>query len=243
MGRATALKLALDGYSVACCDITPEPDPLGFEQDTTPTHETISRLGGKSLFIEFDVGDEAAVADAFRSTREKLPPLAVVVNNAGVAQTYSPIDQVPASEMQHLLDINVVGVWLCSRSAILAFTEQEVSGSIVNIASIGGLVGLKEEAGYCATKGAVIALTRSLSLECAHRGIRVNAVCPGFVRTAMARPDSVDPERWTALHRSTPLGRLGEPSDVADTVSFLASDRSAWVTGSVFVVDGGFTAL
>lgn len=242
MGRATALSLADAGYSVACCDVQRERADGDFGADRAPTDELVAQSGMGSCFIRMDVGDEDDVRDAFASCRATLGGLNAVVSNAGVAQVATPIHEARSDEFDRVMRINARGVWLCCREAVRAFLSDGTQGSIVNVASIYALTGYPGESAYCASKGAVVALTRSVALDVAGRGITVNAVCPGFVKTAMARTEYDQPGAWAALESSTPLGRVAEPEEVAAVTRFLLSDGARYLTGSVVTVDGGFTA-
>jgi NAD(P)-dependent dehydrogenase (short-subunit alcohol dehydrogenase family) len=245
IGREIALSLANDGYSVACFDVSRESHDSG---ETQPTDEAISEGGTRSVYVQTDVADEAEVDRGFEQTVQQLGTPHLVVNNAGIALDYAPIETMTLADFRRVIGINLLGVWLCSRAGVRAFTEARVNGSIINIASIAGLVGFPEETAYCASKGGVIALTRALALEVADRGIRVNAVCPGYVHTShldalsQAAEHPMAARTLEAMVESTPLGRLGETGDIASVVRFLASDQASWVTGSIVTVDGGFTS-
>jgi NAD(P)-dependent dehydrogenase (short-subunit alcohol dehydrogenase family) len=135
--------------------------------------------------------------------------------------------------------VNVRGIYLMSRFVI---PHMAFGGSIVNMASVTGLIGVRNRAAYSASKGAVIALTRNMALDYTARGLRVNCVCPGFVRTPLLERLLADPERAARLTSLHPLGRLGTPEDIASAVLFLASDAASWITGHALAVDGGFSA-
>ena len=182
-----------------------------------------------------DVGDEEQV----RAALDPLGRLDAVVNSAGIALRKTVEDQ-DAAGWDELMRVNVRGTYLVSRYAIPKMRDR--GGSIVHISSVVGITGVRNRAAYSTTKGAIVALTRNMALDYAAAGIRVNCLCPGFTRTPLTRALFDDParlEKLTALH---PLGRLGEPDDVAHAVVFLASDESSWITGQAIAVDGGFTA-
>jgi 2-keto-3-deoxy-L-fuconate dehydrogenase len=167
--------------------------------------------------------------------------LDVLVNVAGIGSTTTAPDT-PLEVWEEVFAVNARGSFLCCKHAIPGMAERG-RGSIVNVASVAGLVGLRNRAAYCASKGAVIALTRALAVDHVGDGIRVNAVCPGTVDTPWVRRLVEEAgESLDALRARQPLGRLGTPEEIADAVLYLASDAAAFVTGSVFVIDGGLTA-
>jgi NAD(P)-dependent dehydrogenase (short-subunit alcohol dehydrogenase family) len=182
-----------------------------------------------------DVGDE----DQVRAAIEPLGRLDAVVNSAGIA-VRKPVADQDAAGWDELMRVNVRGAYLVSRHAIPKMRDR--GGSIVHMASVVGVVGVRNRAAYSTTKGAIVALTRNMALDYAADGIRVNCLCPGFTRTPLTRALFDDPERLAKLTALHPLGRLGEPDDIAHAVVFLASDESSWITGQAIAVDGGFTA-
>ena len=164
--------------------------------------------------------------------------LDIMVNNAGIWHGHRTILEETEAEFDSTMATNIKGVWLGCKAAISQMVRTGNGGSIVNIASVAGLVGLGAEPAYSASKGAVVGLTRQLAIDYAEHRIRVNAVAPGFVETSLSRSVMGDnPE-----HDLTPWPRLGTVSDIASAVAFLASDESEWMTGTVLVVDGGYTA-
>jgi NAD(P)-dependent dehydrogenase (short-subunit alcohol dehydrogenase family) len=191
-------------------------------------------LGGSASALELDVRDEAAVGQAARE-------LDVLANIAGIGSTTNAPDT-PLEVWEDVFAVNVRGTFLCCKHAIGGMAARG-GGAIVNMASIAGLVGLRNRAAYSASKGAVISLTRALAIDHVADRVRVNAVCPGTVDSPWVRRLVEDVgESLDALRARQPMGRLGTPEEIADAVLYLASDQAAFVTGTAFVIDGGLTA-
>lgn len=212
-----------------------------------PLGETVSAIesgGGKAVMVEGDVSVSKDAERMVRETTEAFGGLNILVNNAGVNYKSGGTVETDEDGWDVVMDINVKGIYLMSRSAVP--NMEKTGGSIINMASIFGVVGYPKAVAYCASKGAVVNLTRSIALDLAERKIRVNCICPGVVDTPMARG-------WMEKHggyetvakeisAQHPLGRLGEPEDIAYACLYLASDEASWVTGAILPVDGGFTA-
>ena len=246
-GRAIAVRLAEDGFAVVCSDLREQARGDGYETDLeTPTHRVIERSGGSSRFFRADVSRLADVQALGDHAVSEFGRLDVMVNNAGIATPTATVVDEAEEDFDLTIAVNLKGVWNGCKASIGRFMQQEVEngcrGKVVNIASIGGLVGLPEEPAYSAAKGGVVNLTRQIASDFAKHRVRVNAICPGYLATGMIREMLEDPVWNERLHEHSPWPELGGPGDVAKAVSYLAGDESAWVTGSMLTVDGGYTA-
>ncbi|WP_435197462.1 SDR family NAD(P)-dependent oxidoreductase [Natronomonas sp. EA1] len=232
-GRAIARRFAEEGAAVTVADIREDPR-LGGD----PTHELVEAAGGDAQFVECDVSDPDDIRAAVDATIDAYGSLDVMVNNAGVERQL-PIGDVTEEDYAWLMDINLKGVYFGSQAAIDVMREQSEGGAIINMSSIAGIRGLENSSLYCTSKGGVTNLTRELAVEQGPHGIRVNALNPGFIETAMTVEDG---DTADGILSQTPLGRAGQPEEVADAALFLASEESSFVTGHNLVMDGGFTA-
>ncbi len=227
IGEASVRAFAREGAKVVIADFADHGQALADE------------LGAdKALFIKIDVTDSEAVQAMITQTVAQFGRLDVMFANAGIAAD-GPIDELEESAWQRTIDINLGGVYLCDKYAIQQFLKQG-GGVIVNCGSIHSHVGKRGVTAYAAAKGGVKLLTQTLGIEYGAKGIRVNAVCPGYIDTPLLShiPDDAK-EKLVALH---PMGRLGREEEVANAVLFLASDEASFVTGSSLMVDGGYTA-
>jgi 3-oxoacyl-[acyl-carrier protein] reductase len=186
--------------------------------------------------IRADVSDAGQVAQAFALVRERLGPVDVLVNNAGIAQ-FRLFDEITDEDWRRMMSVNLDSAFYCAR-AVAPEMIGRGKGCILNVSSVWGVLGASCESHYAASKGALIALTRSLAKELGPSGIRVNCVAPGVIKTDMNR--DLDGDALRDLVGRTPLGRLGEASDVADALVFLAGEGASFITGQVLGVDGGF---
>jgi NAD(P)-dependent dehydrogenase (short-subunit alcohol dehydrogenase family) len=232
-GRAIARRFAAEGAAVTVADVRKEPRLGG-----TPTHELIAEAGGEALFVETDVSSVGDLRHAVAETVSAFGSLDVMVNNAGVERQL-PVVEASEEDYTWLMDINLKGVYFGSQVAIEEMQTQAAGGVVINMSSIAGIRGLENSSLYCTSKGGVTNLTRQLAVEQGEHGIRVNALNPGFIETAMTMEDG---ETADGILEQTPLGRAGQPEEVADAAVFLASDESSFVTGHNLVLDGGFTA-
>jgi NAD(P)-dependent dehydrogenase (short-subunit alcohol dehydrogenase family) len=234
IGRATALGMAGEGAAVVVADVDVERG----EQ----TARDIVDKGGRARFVRTDVTDDASVAAMVQEAAASFGGLDLAFNNAGIEGSPSITHECTPENWQRTLAVNLTGVWSCMRHEIPVMLERG-GGSIVNCASVAGLVGFASIPAYVASKHGVVGLTRTAALEYAERGIRVNAVCPGVIETEMIeRFTGHQPEAEAALLATEPMGRLGRPEEIADAVVWLCSARSSFVTGQAIAVDGGFVA-
>ncbi len=236
MGRATALLLAKEGAKIVPTDV----DEAGIQK----TGEEIIRQGGKALFVRHDVTSEADWTRVIDLTVAEFGRLDVLVNNAGVI-IYRKIEDTSLAEWRRLMSVNLDGVFLGTKSAISAM-KKTGGGSIINIASVAGLIGNPDASAYHASKGGVRSFSKAAAIECSKAGygynIRVNSIYPGVINTRMADGLKEDQNKYQTALSWHAMGRFGEPQDVAYGVLYLASDESAFLTGSELVIDGGWTA-
>ena len=231
IGRATCLTFAADGARVVVVDNRAEP---GRE-----TAAMVEEAGGEAIFVEADVANEADVERMVESTLERFGALHCASNNAASGAGFNFLTDIDASKWQRALDVTLTGVWLCMKYEIPAMRKSG-GGSIVNVASVSGMRGESLQAAYSASKAGVIGLTKTAAAENAQRGIRVNALCPGGIRTeAILHYFRSVPGAEEASVATHAMRRLGEPEEIADVVAFLCSERASFVTGHVMVADGG----
>jgi NAD(P)-dependent dehydrogenase (short-subunit alcohol dehydrogenase family) len=239
LGEATAARFAGEGAAVVCVDLNGDA--------AEKVAAAITGLGGQALAAAADVTSSPDLEGVADTTLSRFGNIDVCFANAGIAGAGSAAD-VDDATWAAVIDVNLTGVWRTARAVLPAMLERG-RGSIINQASTGGIVGVPGVAAYAAAKGGVIALTRQMAVDYGPRGIRVNAIAPGTVPTPLLRASNAaggglmtsaeDPD---GIARRFPLGRLGTPEDIASAAAYLACDDSAWVTGTVLVVDGGMTA-
>lgn len=236
IGRSICLKFAEEGANVVVADLDPEPALEG-----KPTHKKIQEEGGDATFVKTDVSDEKSVQNLVEEISDQFGQIDILVNNAGVHHSASVTDET-VEKWENLMNVNLKGPFLCSKHTINHMLENNVEGDIVNIGSIAGLVGYAGSASYCASKGGIVELTREMAIDYGGEGINVNAVDPGVIKTAMTKDLREDEENRQFMEQNTVTPRLGEPEDIANAVTFLASEDSDFITGENLVVDGGWTA-
>lgn len=213
------------------------------EFNTEGGEETVKQIqakGGEAVFIQTDVSDPESVRKITEQTMDSFGRIDILVNNAGV---YLPGDVVSAhqEDWQKTIDIDLKGVMLACKLVIPQMLKTG-KGKIINIASIAGLFGFPASSAYCAAKGGVVNLTREMALDFASKNINVNAIAPGVIKTAMTKDILADATMAKQLLAGIPIGRFGEPEDIAYLAFYLASDVSDFVTGQIFTIDGGQTA-
>lgn len=229
IGRAVAAELSREGWAVA----------INFLERADAAGELCALLrsqGGTAAVYQADVADRARVAAMVRAVERELGEVSLLVNNAGISHQ-NLFQSTTDEEWDRLLAVNLTGSRNCICEVLPGMISQK-RGCIVNISSMWGLRGASCEVAYAATKAAVVGLTRSLALEVAPSGIRVNAVAPGCIETDMVK--ALGEDTRAMLVEETPVGRLGTPEDIARVVSFLASDNAGFITGQVITADGGF---
>lgn len=235
IGRATALLLAREGARLVVADVA--------EDGGKATVEQIGALGGEAIFVRTDVTQDADCANLVAAALARYERLDIAFNNAGIVGYPLLTADYGTANWQRVIDVNLTGVFNCMTHEIPAM-KQAGGGSIVNTASIMGLLGAVGGSAYCAAKHGVIGLTKAASLEYGRNGIRVNAVCPGYVETPMTvGDDSIFPSRklQDGLGRAA-IRRMATPDEVGEMVVWLSSDRASYITGASFPVDGGVTA-
>lgn len=230
IGAEIARALALDGFDVAV-------NYRGNAARAEAVCEELRGSGARALAVGADVADGDAVEAMVKTVERELGTLDTLVNNAGVTAD-GLMAMMSESQWDKVLDTNLKGAFLVTRQALKSMIPER-RGRIVNIVSVSGLMGTPGQANYAASKGGVIAMTRSLAKEVARYGIQINAVAPGFVETEML--DAMNEKHLKELLRMVPMGRAGKPSEVAALVRFLASAASSYMTGQTLVIDGGLS--
>lgn len=240
IGEAIARLFAAQGAQVLVADIQPEA--------ATRVSASIVEHDGVASALTLDVADETQVCATFAGIAAQYGRLDILVNNAGISHVGN-ILETSLDDWERVLRVNATGVFLCAREGVRRMLEQEPKGGVlINLSSAAALIGLERRVPYSASKGAVLALTRSLAIDYVGAGIRCNAICPGTVQTPFVEgylkrnfAGQEDAVRQT-LHARQPLGRMGLPEEIAAAALYLASDEAAFVTGSALVIDGGWTA-
>ena len=228
IGRASAMRLAREGAAVLCVDV----------MSAAATADEIRAAGGAVAEIEMDVRDPSAWADAVARAESTFGPVDCLANIAGVVSTGTDtVLEQTEEEWARILDVNLRGSWLGMRAVLPSMLTCE-DGRIVNIASEAALIGMPGLAAYSATKGAIQALTRQAAIEYVKKGVTVNAIAPGYIRTPIQ--DGIDPDLLAEQAAALPPGYLGKPDDVAGSVAYLCSGDASYVTGQTLAIDGGW---
>ncbi|PTD94078.1 3-ketoacyl-ACP reductase [archaeon SCG-AAA382B04] len=235
IGREICLKFAEEGAKVVNADVRKEPREGG-----EPVTELIRNNGGDAIYIETDVTKKESVKQLVNRAIEEFGKIDILVNNAGVYYP-KPLHESSEDDWDKIIDVNLKGTYNCNKQMIKHMLDKDIEGKIVNIASIASIVGWENSPAYCASKGGVLALTRELALDYAKKGININAISPGVIKTQMTKAFREDEEMHNYMKQSTPYKRLGEPKDIAHAALYLASEESNFVNGANLVVDGGWT--
>ncbi|MCA3377429.1 MAG: glucose 1-dehydrogenase [Roseomonas sp.] len=238
IGRATALAFAREGARVAVADI--------LEEAAQRTVAEIKAMGGQALAIACDVTDDDAVKAMIAATVDAFGGLDCAFNNAGIAPYQvnaggQKIADVAPEAWRRLIDVNLTGVWLCLRHEVAQMRAQGSGGVIINTASILGLIGSATSSAYVAAKHGVVGLTKTAAADHAEDNIRVNAVCPGYIETAMT--EETMRRRGERILARVPMARMGQANEIAEAVVWLCSPKASFVTGVSWAVDGGYTAI
>lgn len=230
-GRGIALRFAEEGADVVIADVMMD--------GANVTAEMARGLGRRALVTRTDVSQREQVDAMVAQTVEYFGRVDILVNNAGV-ETIVPFLELPEAQWDKIIAVNLKGPFLCSQAVACQMVAQGTGGKIVNIASINSQIALPGQAHYVSSKGGLLMLTKSTALELAKYKINVNAIGPGVIETAMTAGSLSNPERRALLASHIPMGRVGQPRDVANVALFLASDESDYMTGTIIYVDGGW---
>ncbi len=227
IGRAIALRLAQEGADVAVVDVRDEQG-----------QEAAQAIGRRALYVHADVTQPPEVDRMVQATLDAFGTVDILVNNAGICP-FKPFLEISPELWGEVLDTNLKGYFLCSQAVARVMVARGIRGRIVNVSSISAIIGGELQAHYCASKGGINQLTKSMAISLGKHGITCNAVLPGTVETDVNRESLADPVLRQTLTERTPLRRLGQPEDIAGPVVFLASDDAAYCTATLLVVDGG----
>ena len=231
IGQGIALRFASEGAAVVV-------DYVGKPGTADQTLNLIKQAGGRAIAVESDISNPAQVQALIDTTVKTFGKLDIFVNNAGIEFKY-PFTEFPVEQFQKIIAVNLIGPFLCCQAAAKQMIKQGGGGRLINISSIHEDIPMPTNAPYCATKGGLRMLTRTIAVELAPHQITVNNIGPGAIYTPIDADVEANPELEKALMAEIPLGRWGKPQDVAAVAAFLASDEGAYCTGATFFVDGG----
>jgi len=233
IGRAISIAMAAEGAKVA----------IDYYGDRAPAdgvvHE-ITGAGGLAIAVSADVSNPQDVETLFGTAVERFALVDILVNNAGIEEKH-PFLEMPFDVFQKVLAVNLSGAWLCAQAAAKRMVHQKRGGRIINISSVHEELAMPTNAPYCATKGGLRMLARTIAVELAPHGITVNNICPGAVDTPMDQPLKAHPEEYEKLLNEIPLHRMAKPEEIAAMCVYLASEEAAYVTGGSFFIDGGLS--
>jgi len=234
IGETTAIEFAERGASVVVADV----DVEGGEA----TVDAIEDAGGDARFVETDVTDPDAAREMVDVAVDEFGSLDYAFNNAGIGGAQTPITEYDPDDWRAVIDVNLIGVFNCLKPEIEQMQEQDGGGAVVNNSSILGHVGFESSSGYVAAKHGLLGLTKTAALENGETGVRINAVCPGFIETPLLEEGGItsDPETRKQIEGLHAMNRLGTPQEVADAVCWLCSDEASFVTGEALGVEGGY---
>lgn len=234
IGRGVALRFAREGAAVGVLEVVKE--------NCERTAADIRAAGGRAVALPYSVADAAQVDEAMSLVERELGPIDIVTNIAGIYGRHVPIAQMPLQEWKRVLDVNITGTFLCAKRALPGMIERRW-GRIVNTASGHALSGRATFAPYSSSKTAVIGFTKALALEVGRSNVTVNCVMPGVTDTPMPRENDPTGSRLPMLAEQNPMGRIGQPEDLASAMAFLASDEAGYITGQTIAVNGGVREL
>ncbi|MDQ2679955.1 MAG: SDR family oxidoreductase [Candidatus Eremiobacteraeota bacterium] len=233
IGKAISLSFAREGARVVI-------DYFGNEKPASEVVDEIENFGGKAYAVAADISKPDEVDELVRAAVKHFGGLDVLVNNAGIEHE-EPFLTTPLEEWNKVIAVNLTGVWICSQAAAKQMVKQKRGGRIVNISSVHEELAMPTNAPYCAAKGGLRMLMRTIAVELAEHGITVNDVCPGAVDTPMDAKLKADRSKYAALLAEIPLRRMAKPEEIAGLCVFLASEAGAYVTGASYIIDGGMT--
>jgi len=236
IGKAVALAFAQAGADVAVCDCADDGGEL------EAVEQSVREFGRRSLTMMADVTRRADVQNLVEATRAKFGRIDILFNGAGILMSQrSSILETSDEDWDRVMEVNLKGCFICCQEAGKVMLEQK-SGSIISMASIAGIKPMQKGVAYCVSKAGVIMLTRTLAMELGPYNIRVNAIAPWMIKTKMTERARSNTARWQYVLSQTPMGHVGETSDVAAVALFLASDEAGWMTGHTIELDGGYAA-